>query len=36
MLRYHNSLDDTSDEWPILLFSESPVRIIADSQAGKD
>jgi hypothetical protein len=22
MLRYHNSLDDTSDDWPILLFSE--------------
>jgi len=22
MLRYHNSLDDNSDDWPILLFSE--------------
>jgi hypothetical protein len=32
MLRYHNSLDDTSDDWPILLFSESLSRDIADGQ----
>jgi hypothetical protein len=36
MLRYHNSLDDTSEDWPILLFSESLDRTLLIAQAGKD
>lgn len=26
MLHYHNSIDETSDEWPILLFSKFPIK----------
>jgi hypothetical protein len=39
MLHYHNGIDETSDDWPILLlgeFCEVIRRILLTVQAGRD